>query len=73
MKTMLLKNLEEGTPLEIIYLSEKGLISQRRISVLEIHENNIRAFCLLRQTKRTFKISNILSARLIQSRYEQIG
>ncbi|CAH0344519.1 hypothetical protein BCI9360_00775 [Bacillus sp. CECT 9360] len=73
MKTMLLLSLEEGTPLEIIYLSEKETISQRRISVLEIEGEYIRAFCFLRQMKRTFKIPNILSARLIQPRYKQLG
>lgn len=73
MKTMLLKNWEEGTPLEIIYLSEKEHISQRRISIIDMKDDYIRAFCFLRQTKRTFKISNILSARLIQSRYHQLG
>ncbi|PLT33910.1 hypothetical protein [Bacillus sp. V5-8f] len=67
MKTMLLKNLKEGTPLEIIYLSEKENISQRRISIIDIKDEYIRAFCFLRRTKRTFKISNILSARLIPS------
>ncbi|RFU66716.1 hypothetical protein [Peribacillus glennii] len=65
MKTMLLKNLEEGAPLEIIYLSDKEKISQRRISIIAIKDGYIQAFCFLRHTKRTFKISNILSARLI--------
>lgn len=73
MKTMLLHNLEEGTPLEIIYLSDKEKISQRRISILEIEGEYIRAYCFLRQMKRTFKISNILSARLIHPRYKQLG
>lgn len=73
MKTILLKNLEEGTPLEIIYLSEKEHISQRRISIIDMKDDNIKAFCFLRQTKRTFKISNILSARLIQPSYQQLG
>lgn len=73
MKTLLLKSLEDGTPLEIIYLSEKEHISQRRISIIDMKDDNIKAFCFLRQTKRTFKISNILSARLIQPSYQQLG
>jgi predicted DNA-binding transcriptional regulator YafY len=70
---LLQRSVEEGTPLEIIYLSEKETISQRKISILEIKNGYIRAFCFLRQTKRTFKIANILAARQIKPRYKQLG
>ncbi|WP_409304695.1 hypothetical protein [Peribacillus sp. SCS-155] len=73
MQTIFLRNLEEGVPLEIIYLTDKGAISQRRIQILEIKGNLIRAYCYLRKTKRTFKAENILSARLIRPRYKQPG
>jgi predicted DNA-binding transcriptional regulator YafY len=72
-QTIFQRNLEEGAPLEIIYLTEKGAISQRRIQIFEIRGNLIRAYCYLRNTKRTFKAENILSARLIHPRYKQPG
>lgn len=73
MKYIIRKHMEEKVPLEIIYLSENGKITQRRIEVLEVYSGYIRAFCFLRRTKRTFKIENILSARLIKSRYDRSG
>lgn len=73
MKYILRKHMEENAPLEIIYLSEQGKITQRKIQVLEIYPGHIHAFCFLRQTKRTFKIDNILSARLIKARFYRSG
>ena len=73
MKYIIRKHMEEKVPLEIIYLSENGKITQRRIEVLEVYPGYIRAFCFLRRTKRTFKTENILSARLIKSRYDRSG
>ncbi|KWW16214.1 MULTISPECIES: hypothetical protein [Bacillaceae] len=73
MKYILRKHMEEKVPLEIIYLSEQGKITQRKIQVLEIYPGHIHAFCFLRQTKRTFKMNNILSARLIKAKYDRSG
>lgn len=57
--------MEQNRMVEIIYMSESGVITQRKIQVLSIEEDRIRAFCYLRQLKRTFKVSNILSAQLL--------
>ncbi|MFD9624669.1 hypothetical protein [Peribacillus muralis] len=73
MKYILRKHMEEKAPLEIIYLSEQGKITQRKIQVVEIYPGHIHAFCFLRQTKRTFKLNNILSARLIKTKYDRSG
>ncbi|MFI8495633.1 hypothetical protein ACIGC1_22460 [Peribacillus butanolivorans] len=51
MKYILRKHMEGNIPLEIIYLSEQGKITQRKIQVLEINPGHIRAYCFLRQTK----------------------
>ncbi|WP_419883465.1 hypothetical protein ACN6MY_07875 [Peribacillus sp. B-H-3] len=73
MNSTLLRSLKEDSVLEIIYLSEKGQVSQRRIQVLDITEDYVRAYCFLRKTKRTFKISNILSSRIFKQHYEYSG
>jgi len=57
---LLLHSLSTQQPLEIIYLSDKGEISQRVIIVQEIQKNKIVAFCKLRNQYRTFKVENIL-------------
>ncbi|WP_026693471.1 hypothetical protein [Peribacillus kribbensis] len=62
MKGLINRSLEEKKPLEIIYLKGDQQISQRTILVLSVNGDYIRAFCYLRNQKRTFKMSNILSA-----------
>jgi predicted DNA-binding transcriptional regulator YafY len=68
MKGLLLRSLAVQQPLEIIYLSDKGKLSQRVIIVEEIQENKIIAFCKLRNQYRTFKIENILSINIAKQR-----
>ncbi|MCC3358554.1 hypothetical protein [Bacillus sp. REN16] len=62
MRGILQRALYQHTSIEIIYMSKSGILTQRQIKVLEIHETTIKAFCLLRNKKRTFKIDSILSA-----------
>ena len=47
--------------LEMVYISSRGDMSQRMIRVLEVREDTILAFCLVRRKVRTFKRENILS------------
>ncbi|MEH7235113.1 hypothetical protein [Bacillus sp. JJ1562] len=62
MRWILQRALLQHTPIEIIYMSQNGILTQRQIKVLEIQNSTIKAYCLLRNKKRTFKIDSILSA-----------
>lgn len=62
MNGLLQRSKEEKFPVEIIYLSNTGEITQRTIIVKEIQNEYIKAFCLLKQQPRLFNRSNILSA-----------
>jgi predicted DNA-binding transcriptional regulator YafY len=73
MKGLLLRSLAVQQPLEIIYLSDKGKLSQRVIIVEEIQENKIIAFCKLRNQRRVFKLSNILSISLAKEKRKRVG
>ncbi|MFY0762535.1 hypothetical protein AB1K32_27535 [Metabacillus dongyingensis] len=64
MKVLLEKSKNQQMPIEIIYLSEKGLITQRTIIVNEVKENYIKAYCFTKQQIRLFKTCSILSAAL---------
>ena len=46
---------------DMMYMSNGGVISKRRIKVLQINEDNFRAYCYLRKSKRTFRIDNVLA------------
>jgi predicted DNA-binding transcriptional regulator YafY len=68
---LLLNALESQEPLEIIYMSEQGELSQRVIILESVGDTHIRAFCKLRKQWRIFKLSNILSIRLAKERRKQ--
>ncbi|NYV67298.1 hypothetical protein HYI36_18665 [Bacillus sp. Gen3] len=61
MKGLLLRAIETHEKLEMIYLSNKGEITQRVIRVEKVGVQSIRAYCYTRKQVRTFKLSNILS------------
>ncbi|MEK3887438.1 WYL domain-containing protein [Bacillus sp. FSL K6-3431] len=47
--------------LEMIYISNKGTITQRIIKVLSADDLTIKAYCHNKREFRTFKLENILS------------
>ncbi|WP_191561665.1 hypothetical protein [Metabacillus idriensis] len=61
MKGLLERSKEQQTPVEIIYLSDKGAITHRTVIVNKVKENHIKAFCFSKQQVRIFKLDNILS------------
>ncbi|OAT71861.1 WYL domain-containing protein [Parageobacillus thermoglucosidasius] len=68
MRGLLLNALENHEPLEIIYLNDRGELSQRVIVLEDVGDTHIKAFCTLRRQRRIFRLSNILSARLARKR-----
>ncbi|MFF2446134.1 hypothetical protein ACFVSW_03450 [Neobacillus sp. NPDC058068] len=61
MDGLFIRSIEENMPLEMIYLADNHELSQRKLIVMEMNEEYIRAYCLLRKQVRTFKRENILS------------
>ena len=59
MKGLLLRVVESHEMLEMIYLSNKGEITQRVIRVEKVGDQSFRAYCYKRKQVRTFKLSNI--------------
>jgi predicted DNA-binding transcriptional regulator YafY len=70
MNVLIKKAAETGEVLEMIYMSEKGVLSQRRIKILELSAGSIRAFCLLKRRQRIFKLENILSIGPVHKKYK---
>ncbi|MFJ7935967.1 transcriptional regulator [Sporosarcina sp. NPDC096371] len=58
---MLVKSVEYGDILEMMYVAKDGSISKRRIKVIQVGEASFRAYCYMRKSKRTFTIDNILA------------
>ncbi|MFD1929207.1 transcriptional regulator [Sporosarcina siberiensis] len=61
MRNQLIKSLEYKQSLDMMYMAKDGSISKRRINVLQVGEHSFRAYCFLRQSKRTFTIDNVLA------------
>jgi predicted DNA-binding transcriptional regulator YafY len=61
MKSFLLRCHLNKIPVEIMYISKTGQVSQRTVSIKDINETTLRAYCHLRKTQRVFKLDNILS------------
>lgn len=61
MRIELIKSMNHNTDLDMMYLSNSGKFSKRRVRVLQVGERSFRAHCYIRQTKRTFLIDNVLA------------
>lgn len=55
------RSLEDHVPLEMIYLSDRNVLTHRKIVVKEIHSLYIKAYCYTRRQIRTFRRDQILS------------
>ncbi|MBN6888958.1 putative DNA-binding transcriptional regulator YafY [Cytobacillus horneckiae] len=67
MKGLLTRAANRREELEMIYLDNKGNISQRRIKVLSVYDESFRAYCYVKRQQRTFKICNVLSMGPVRS------
>lgn len=63
MKKLLLKSKMANQPVDIIYMDQKGKITQRTIFVKRIEDNQVIAYCTFREKQRTFDLENILAAQ----------
>ena len=61
MRDHLLKSMRYGKELDMIYLAKDGSVTKRQIKIIQVGEESFRAYCLLRQSRRTFKIDNVLA------------
>ena len=61
MRIIILKSMQLNQIVEMIYINNNGEISKRRVKVLRVEGNTFKAYCFLRNTKRTFKVENLLA------------
>lgn len=59
---LFISSLEKQIPVEIMYMNNKGAITDRLIIVKGIEDKFIRAYCLKKKRPRIFIKANILSA-----------
>ena len=61
MRINILKSMQLDQIIEMIYMKNNGEISKRRVKVISVAGNTFKAYCFLRNTKRTFKIDSVLA------------
>lgn len=61
MRIYLIKSMRYNQPMDMVYMSNDGAVSQRRIKVLQMRGDCCVAYCYLRQSKRTFRVDSILA------------
>jgi predicted DNA-binding transcriptional regulator YafY len=60
-RVRLINSMKYSESLDMIYITNNGAISKRRVKVIQIEEGTFRAYCYLRKSTRTFKIDNVLA------------
>ncbi|MCF6409278.1 hypothetical protein [Pseudalkalibacillus salsuginis] len=68
MRRMLDRSFEQNKPIEIVYLSNDGYITQRVVWITSLTETTMTGYCSLRRETRTFSIGQVLSARMLPLR-----
>lgn len=61
MRNKLMKSMKYGESVDMMYMSNGGVISKRRVKVVQVDGDTFRAYCYLRKAKRTFRIDNVLA------------
>lgn len=72
MLVMIEKSIQSHRLLDMVYLSECGQVSQRRIKVLKMKKDFIYAFCFLRQSTRSFRVNNILALEPVATKRNMV-
>ena len=61
MKEQLIKAMQRQQIVSMMYISQSGAITKRRIKIIKLAGNSFTAFCFTRRAKRTFMINNVLA------------
>ena len=61
MKEAILKSMQHGQIVDVMYMAKNGEVTKRRIKVIKFQGDSFQVYCFLRNTKRTFKVENVLA------------
>ncbi|MGE7092468.1 transcriptional regulator [Lysinibacillus sp. NPDC048646] len=61
MKEQLVKAMQRGQFINMMYVSKSGEITKRRVKIIKVVGDSFTAFCFTRQAKRTFIMNNVLA------------
>lgn len=68
MEKELIRYLNYGNSVELIYLDGKNNITKRTVKLISLDDEYVSVYCYTRRSPRTFRIENILAVAPIQKR-----
>lgn len=72
MRVLLEKAIKYNQLMNMVYMSKESQITKRKVKVLNIDNEQLHAFCFLRQSKRTFNINNILALEPVYTKRNMV-
>lgn len=61
MKEQLIKAMQHNQLVDLMYISQTGEITKRRVKLIKIAGDRFQAFCFVKHAKRTFITDNVLA------------
>ncbi|MFG3613078.1 transcriptional regulator [Rummeliibacillus stabekisii] len=61
MKEQLIKAMQHNQLVDLVYISQDGKITKRRIKLIKIIGDKFQAFCFTKHARRTFITDNVLA------------
>ncbi|UQW98207.1 transcriptional regulator [Rummeliibacillus sp. G93] len=61
MKEQLIKAMQHNQFVDLMYISQTGEITKRRVKLIKIAGDRFQAFCFTKHAKRTFITDNVLA------------
>ncbi|PYZ97780.1 hypothetical protein CR205_04085 [Alteribacter lacisalsi] len=67
------RSMVNREPVEMIYMSKKGTVTKRVVTIRSISAGKVTAFCHLRRAVRTFRRDSILSVMPVRTSRKKPG
>jgi len=72
MRKDILRFFHYGIPIQIIYMSQSGKFSKRRVTIQKVSSDFFQAYCFTRNAQRTFIIDNVLAISPIPTKERNV-
>ncbi|WP_342471656.1 transcriptional regulator [Metasolibacillus sp. FSL H7-0170] len=72
MRNQLIKAMQRGQLIDIMYMAKDGKISKRRVKIIKITDDTMQVYCFNKCAKRTFIVDNTLAIMPVSRREREV-
>lgn len=72
MKEQLIKAMQRNQLVDMMYVSKRGEITQRRVKIIKLVGDSFQSFCFVKYAKRTFNIDNVLAVVPVRHKEREV-